>query len=53
MKNLLRDLVWKKLFKNALLTFKGDTDFYEMMILLQKITSFKGIGLSYRTFLRK
>ena len=40
----------KNYLKNALLTFKGDTDFYEMMILLQEIISFKGIGLSAELF---
>ncbi|WP_353095626.1 helix-turn-helix transcriptional regulator [Tissierella praeacuta] len=40
----------KNYLKNALLTFKGDTGFYEMMILLQEIISFKGIGLSAELF---
>lgn len=40
----------KNYLKNALLTFKGDTDFYEMMILLQEIINFKGIGLSAELF---
>ncbi len=40
----------KEYLKNALLSLKSDTDFYEMMILLQEIKNFKSAGISAEIF---